>query len=146
MDKGRGDLPMNTVKNYVERKKLTFINLLDPESSVAEKYGVQGIPMSFIINPAGKIVAFVSGYFNWSSKENIAILENITSRMSPKKLVTFKSVYMATKRKVGLFKSVTIHSDEFIKVPSSFCVSLVTINALDILEISINLGCLQAIC
>ena len=78
---------MNTaVKHYEERKKLTFINLLDPDSSVAEKYGVRGIPMSFIINPNGKIIAFVSGYFNWLSKENIAILENFTAQIGLKKI------------------------------------------------------------
>jgi len=79
IDQGREEQVKNLVKNYVEKKKLTFLNLLDPESSVAAKYGVRGIPMSFIINPDGKIIAFVNGYSDWLSKENRAIVEKLVS-------------------------------------------------------------------
>jgi peroxiredoxin len=77
IDQGRGKVLEDYLKSYIEKKKLSFINLLDPESLVAAKYGVRAIPMSFILNPDGKIVAFVGGSTDWLSKENKTTLEKL---------------------------------------------------------------------
>ena len=57
------------VKDYVRDQNLTFLNLLDPTSKVAVQYGVRGIPITFFINPEGKVVAYASGYREWDGKE-----------------------------------------------------------------------------
>ena len=62
-DKGNDAKVRRQVKNYVLRKGITFINLLDPKSVIASQYGVPGIPMTFLITPQRKFAAFV--------KENI---------------------------------------------------------------------------
>lgn len=78
-DQGSDEQVRKLVKSYVSRKKLTFINLLDPKSSTAAQYGVRGIPMNVFINPQGKVVAFASGYRKWDSKEGLLMIEQLLS-------------------------------------------------------------------
>ena len=40
IDKGSDEQVRKSVKSYVDRKKLIFLNLLDPKSSTAAQYGV----------------------------------------------------------------------------------------------------------
>lgn len=78
-DQGSDEQVRKSVKSYVSRKKLTFINLLDTTASTAAQYGVRGIPMNFFINPQGKVVAFASGYRKWDSKEGLLMIEQLLS-------------------------------------------------------------------
>ena len=79
-DQGGDEQVRKLVKSYASRKKLTFLNLLDPQSSTAAQYGVRGIPMNFFINPQGKVVAFASGYRKWDSKEGLLMIEQLLSQ------------------------------------------------------------------
>ena len=79
IDRGTEEQARKLVKKYVTRKKLTFINLLDPESSAAAQYGLNGVPMNVFINPQGKVVAFASGYRKWDSKEGLLMIEQLLS-------------------------------------------------------------------
>ena len=84
-DQGSDEQVRKLVKSYVSRKKLTFLNLLDPKSSTAVQYGVRGIPMNFFINPRGKVMAFASGYRKWDSKEGLRMIEQLLSASQPMK-------------------------------------------------------------
>ena len=79
IDRGRAEKVRNLLKSYVSRRNLTFLNLLDPKSVTATQYGVRGVPMTFFINPQGKIVAFASGYRKWESKEGLMMFEQLLS-------------------------------------------------------------------
>lgn len=79
IDQGIAEKVRKLLKSYVSRKNLTFLNLLDPKSATASQYGVRGIPMTFFINPQGKIVAFASGYRKWESKEGLMMFEQLLS-------------------------------------------------------------------
>jgi peroxiredoxin len=79
IDQGIADKVRKLLKSYVSRKNLTFLNLLDPKSATAAQYGVRGVPMTFFINPQGKIVAFASGYRKWESKEGLMMFEQLLS-------------------------------------------------------------------
>jgi len=79
IDQGIDKKVRKLVKNYVNRKKLTFLNLLDTQTEIAVQYGVRGVPMNFFINPQGKIVAFASGYRKWGGKEGLMMVEQILS-------------------------------------------------------------------
>ena len=79
IDRGSDEKVRKLVKSYVSRKKLTFLNLLDPTSSTAEQYGVSGVPMNLFINPQGKVVAFATGYRKWDSKEGLLMIEQLLS-------------------------------------------------------------------
>ena len=79
IDQGIDEKVRKLVKSYVHRKKLTFLNLLDPKAEVAVQYGVRGVPMNFFINPQGKIAAYANGYREWESKEGLMMIEQILS-------------------------------------------------------------------
>lgn len=79
IDQGSDEQVRKLVKNYVNRKKMTFLNLLDPELSTAAQYGVSGVPMNFFISPQGKVLALASGYRKWDSKEGLLMIEQLLS-------------------------------------------------------------------
>lgn len=54
------------VAPYVRKNGYHFEVLLDPRNEVAEAYNVSGVPETFIIDGAGRIVAHHMGAFDWS--------------------------------------------------------------------------------
>lgn len=85
IDQGDEEKVGKLVKSYVNRKKLTFLNLLDPTSSIAAQYGVVGVPTNIFINPQGKIVGFSTGYREWDSKNGVLMIEQLLSKYSNRK-------------------------------------------------------------
>jgi thioredoxin-related protein len=79
IDQGSGEKVRKLVKDYVKSRNLTFLNLLDSKSEVAAQYGVRGIPISFFINPQGKVIAFASGYREWENEEGRKVIEQLIS-------------------------------------------------------------------
>lgn len=79
IDQGRDEKVKKLVKSYVSRRNLTFLNLLDPTSEVAFKYGVRGVPKNIFINPQGIVLAFASGYREWDSKEGRKMFDQLLS-------------------------------------------------------------------
>ena len=77
MDQGEQEKVIARLNKYVNRKQLTFPNLLDAQSEVAGKYGVRGVPMNIFINPDGQIVGYASGYRKWDSPEGFALIEQL---------------------------------------------------------------------
>lgn len=55
---GESDL---AVKKYVERKQLNFPILIDKDGSVQTEYGVNPLPISFLIDKEGKVVKIHTG-------------------------------------------------------------------------------------
>ena len=78
-DHGSGEKGRKLVKDYVKSHNLTFLNLLDPKTEFAAQYGVRGIPINFLINPQGKVVAYASGYREWKSEEGRKVIEQLIS-------------------------------------------------------------------
>jgi peroxiredoxin len=68
------------VKDFVQRHNLTFLNLLDSKSEIATQFGVRGVPISFFINPQGKVVAYASGYRDWQSEDGRKVIEELISQ------------------------------------------------------------------
>ena len=79
IDQGSGEKVRKLVKDYVKSHNLTFLNLLDLKSEFAPQYGVRGIPINFLINPQGKVVAVASGYREWKSEEGRKVIEQLIS-------------------------------------------------------------------
>jgi len=67
------------VQDYVNKHNLTFLNLLDPKTELADQYGVRGIPANLFINAQGKVVAAASGYRQWTSEEGRKVIEQLLS-------------------------------------------------------------------
>ncbi len=72
-DRG-GKMP---VQNFVDEYNLTFPVLLDPSLDAARKYGVRGIPMSYIVNGNGVIREIVPGAKDWDSAGSRRIIEDL---------------------------------------------------------------------
>ena len=65
------------VERFVKSGGYTFPVLLDPQSKVADKFGIMAIPTTFIIDKKGRIIEKVVGGRNWSSKEYLKKFEDI---------------------------------------------------------------------
>ncbi|OGW62107.1 MAG: hypothetical protein A2V83_00075 [Nitrospirae bacterium RBG_16_64_22] len=72
-DRG-GKMP---VQNFVDEYNLTFPVLLDPSLDAARKYGVRGIPMSYIVNGNGVIREIVPGAKDWDAAGSRRIIEDL---------------------------------------------------------------------
>lgn len=79
IDQGSDEKVRKLVKDYVKSHNLTFLNLLDLKSEFAAQYGVRGIPINFLINPQGKVVAVANGYREWKSEEGRKVIEQLIS-------------------------------------------------------------------
>ena len=55
------------VTPFVERLKVTFPILLDPDSALSKKYGARDLPSSFLINGKGQVIAAAKGERDWFS-------------------------------------------------------------------------------
>jgi len=60
IDENRADIPP-----FVEELGLTFPIALDTQSRVAQLYGLTGVPETFLISPAGKVLHHIVGPSDW---------------------------------------------------------------------------------
>jgi peroxiredoxin len=62
--------PPATVEAYLSQSQLEFPVVLDSDGRVMNRYGVTGMPSSFLVNPEGQIVR------SWTGMINRAMLES----------------------------------------------------------------------
>ena len=62
---------------FVKEYKLTFPIGLDPKMTVADRYGVRGLPTSFLVNKTGTLVALALGPREWDGKAGQALIESL---------------------------------------------------------------------
>ncbi|HEY4715723.1 MAG TPA: TlpA disulfide reductase family protein [bacterium] len=71
------------IKQFVQERGLTFRVLLDPKSSVgADKYGITGVPETFLIDKNGKIIDRFIGPRDWTTDAFIEIFKKIINSAS----------------------------------------------------------------
>ena len=71
----------STVAPFIEKLGVTFPILLDTDKAVSTVYGAKNLPLSFILNRNGEVIAGAVGERNWASEEAISVLdEMITPR------------------------------------------------------------------
>jgi peroxiredoxin len=66
-----------TVRPFVEEHRLTFPILLDEKGILVSKYGVRGLPTSYIINREGFAVAGYVGAKDWSTPDMIDFFQTL---------------------------------------------------------------------
>lgn len=49
------------VKDYLDKKPVSFPVLLDPEGTVADQYGIRAFPTTFLVNSDGKVEHVIEG-------------------------------------------------------------------------------------
>jgi len=62
---------------FVREVGITFPVLLDPEATVAPRYGATGYPETFIIDRNGRVVNHTIGPAEWDSEEMVAYFERL---------------------------------------------------------------------
>jgi len=63
------------VAAFVKALDLTFPIGLDPRTEVANRYGIRGLPGSFLIDRSGEIAAIAIGPRDWDSRPAHAVVE-----------------------------------------------------------------------
>lgn len=72
VDEGRADA---SVERYVEALGLSFPILRDPQNRFSKRFRVLGVPETFLINRAGRIVHHWRGLMAADAPQNLALIE-----------------------------------------------------------------------
>ena len=65
------------VRPYIQSRGLTFPILLDPRGAVAHRYAVRVLPTTYLIDPAGHIVAREVGARGWAGARARRLVEGL---------------------------------------------------------------------
>jgi len=65
------------VSKFMQSFEVDFPVYLDSDGAVANKYGVTGIPTTYIIAPDGKIVGRAIGPREWGSRESVELMRSL---------------------------------------------------------------------
>jgi peroxiredoxin len=68
-----------SVAPFVKELKLTFPILLDPESAVASKFKITGVPETYLVAGNGTIIHHLIGPMKWDRPEVISSLKQLVS-------------------------------------------------------------------
>ncbi len=69
---------------FVDRLKLTFPVLLDRTSEVGNRYGVRGLPTTYLIDSDGRIIGAVIGAREWYRTEAKALIAGLLRQITPR--------------------------------------------------------------
>jgi peroxiredoxin len=65
------------VEKFMNSQDIDFPVYLDSDGSVASRYGVTGIPTTYIIGPDGMIVGRAIGPRDWASPESVGLMRSL---------------------------------------------------------------------
>jgi peroxiredoxin len=68
------------VAPFVKEHNLSFPVLLDPEGAIKNRYGITGVPESFIINGQGIIEKVVIGPMDWAAPEVVLYFKSLIQK------------------------------------------------------------------
>ena len=71
------DAKTDLVQPFVTEHKLTFPVAIDPDMDVANRYGVKGLPSSFIVDPRGNVAALAIGPRAWDGDAAHSLIEGM---------------------------------------------------------------------
>jgi thiol-disulfide isomerase/thioredoxin len=76
------------VAPFVARQKLPDLKIyLDPEQSVAEAFGVRGLPTSIVLDARLRVVGRVEGAADWTSEKMLSVLRPLLEKNTPAPLI-----------------------------------------------------------
>ena len=67
-----GDKKEREVREFVKRHNLKFPVLLDPSNHVSKEYGVNAVPVTFVLDTEGKLAYVAYGNRNWMDPKFVA--------------------------------------------------------------------------
>lgn len=69
--------PAAAVRQFRQEFQASFPLLVDPEGTVAERYGVRAHPVTFLIDRQGRLVGQVVGERDWTRPEARELVERL---------------------------------------------------------------------
>lgn len=67
------------VSSFLEENDLSLQTALDEDGLLAYRYGVRGLPLTYLISPDGKIVAAKIGAQDWAAEAVVSGLKNLVA-------------------------------------------------------------------
>jgi peroxiredoxin len=71
---------VDAVAPFMKKYKLSFPALMDPKGTIKSKYGVTGVPESFIIDKQGILVGKIIGPRDWAAQEIFGFFQDLIQR------------------------------------------------------------------
>ena len=65
------------VSTFLGKEKIRLPVLMDPEKESAKDWGVGGLPMTFLVDAAGRVRYSVFGECDWSEGPSLALVEKL---------------------------------------------------------------------
>lgn len=65
------------VEKFIAKHGYTFYVLVDSKNEILDRYRVEGIPMTFLIDKKGRILGKALGPRNWNSPEAISLFNQL---------------------------------------------------------------------
>lgn len=68
------------VRHYMQDHQLSFLTILDQDGGISQRFGIRGVPASFILDPAGQIAFSQTGYTtSWGLRARLWWAGNLSS-------------------------------------------------------------------
>ena len=71
---------VTVVQPFVNKLGVTFPILLDVRKEMARVYGAQDLPLSFLLNPQGEVIAAAKGARDWASAQAIEVVGELIAK------------------------------------------------------------------
>lgn len=68
------------VQPFITKLGVTFPILLDTKKQMANVYGAQDLPLSFLIDPQGQVIAATKGARDWASTQAIDVVGELIAK------------------------------------------------------------------
>ena len=72
----------NSISKFAEKHDFTFPMIADSTLEIARLYGVENIPITYLINPEGIIIGRALGIRDWASPELIEFMDSKLKSMN----------------------------------------------------------------
>jgi len=67
----------SVITPFIEKLGVTFPILLDPDKAVSSEYGALNLPLSFVLDRDGQVIAGSVGGRDWASEEALSVLDEM---------------------------------------------------------------------
>jgi peroxiredoxin len=74
----------DTIRHYAKEVGLTFPLVLDPDGTINARYGVLGLPTTFLVGRDGHAVAFAIGPRDWAGASGRALFDALLAEAAPR--------------------------------------------------------------
>jgi len=65
------------INPFIDKLGVTFPILLDPDKATSSVYGALNLPLSFLLNKEGQVIAGSIGERDWGSEEALSVLDEL---------------------------------------------------------------------